>query len=210
MMYDEIRDRRMKYMNLPNKLTIFRIILVPVMVIIYIVNIQGSFLGIPATYWILNLIFIIASITDHFDGSIARKTNQITTFGKFADPLADKILVLGTMMILVQMQKLPAWIPIIVIAREFIVSGYRLLEVEKGGKVVAASIWGKLKTVTQIIAIILAFLDVNAFAAFIYNSLSGFALIINITAAGMMLISVVAAVFSGWDYLKNSRDLFKD
>jgi len=209
-MYDEIRDRRMKYMNLPNKLTIFRIILVPVMVIIYIVNIQGSFLGIPATYWILNLIFIIASITDHFDGSIARKTNQITTFGKFADPLADKILVLGTMMILVQMQKLPAWIPIIVIAREFIVSGYRLLEVEKGGKVVAASIWGKLKTVTQIIAIILAFLDVNAFAAFIYNSLSGFALIINITAAGMMLISVVAAVFSGWDYLKNSRDLFKD
>ncbi|MCL2341538.1 MAG: CDP-diacylglycerol--glycerol-3-phosphate 3-phosphatidyltransferase, partial [Firmicutes bacterium] len=150
------------------------------------------------------------AITDNLDGRIARKRNQITTFGKFADPLADKILVLSAMLILVQMMKLPAWIPIIVMAREFIVSGYRLVAVEKGGQVIAASIWGKLKTVTQIFAIILAFLDVNAFAAFMYNGLSGFALIINVTATVMMLISVIAAIFSGWDYLKHGKDLFKN
>ena len=80
-------------MNLPNKLTIFRIILVPIMVIVPFLKIQGTFLNIPYTYWIMNLIFIIASITDNLDGRIARKHNMVTTFGKFADPLADKILV---------------------------------------------------------------------------------------------------------------------
>lgn len=197
-------------MNLPNKLTIFRIILVPIMVIIAMLNINATFLTIPITYWIINLIFIVASYTDHLDGKLARKNNQITTFGKFADPLADKILVLSAMLILVEFNKLPAWIPIIVLTREFIVSGYRLIAVEKGGEVIPANIWGKLKTVTQMIAIILSFLDINAFAGFITTNLTGFNLIINILASAFMLVSVVATIFSGWTYVKNGKNLFKD
>ncbi len=197
-------------MNLPNKLTIFRIILVPVMVIISLLNIQGTFLNIPITYWILNLIFIVASITDHLDGKIARKNNLVTTFGKFADPLADKILVLSTMLILVEFNKLPAWIPIIVLSREFVVSGYRLIAVEKGGQVIAANIWGKLKTATQMVAIILSFLDLNAFAAFINGGLTGYHLVINILSSLFMFVSVIATIFSGWSYIKGGKDLFKN
>lgn len=197
-------------MNLPNKLTIFRIILVPVMVIISLLNIQGTFLNIPITYWLINLIFIVASITDHLDGEIARKNNQITTFGKFADPLADKILVLSAMLILVEFNKLPAWIPIIVLSREFVVSGYRLIAVEKGGKVIAANIWGKIKTVTQMIAVILSFIDLNAFAAFITKNLTGYDLCINILSTLFMFVSVIATIFSGWTYIKGGKDLLKD
>lgn len=197
-------------MNLPNKLTIFRIILVPVMVIISLLNIQGTFLNIPITYWLINLIFIIASITDHLDGKIARKNNQVTAFGKFADPLADKILVLSAMLILVEFGKLPAWIPIIVLSREFVVSGYRLIAVERGGQVIAANIWGKLKTVTQMIAIVLSFLDLNAFAGFITKNLSGYNLVINILSTLFMFVSVIATIFSGWSYIKNGKELFKD
>ena len=196
-------------MNLPNKLTILRILLVPVIVIIPFFNINAEFLSIPLTWWLINFVFIIASITDRLDGMIARKTNQVTTFGKFADPLADKILVLATMLVLVEMDKLPAWIPIIVLIREFIVSGYRLVAVEKGGKVIAASIWGKLKTVTQIIAIILAFLDPNGFCAFMHKDLTGYALVINILVAGMMIISTIATIFSGYDYVRDGKELFK-
>ena len=197
-------------MNLPNKLTIFRIILVLIMVIIPFFNISGTFLNIPITYWIINAIFIIASYTDHLDGKLARKNNQITTFGKFADPLADKILVLAAMLMLVEFGKLPAWIPIIVLTREFIVSGYRLIAVEKGGKVIAANIWGKMKTVTQMIAIILSFLDVNAFADCFRGGLTGSALVINILETTFMIISVIATIFSGWTYIKDGKDLFKD
>lgn len=197
-------------MNLPNKLTIFRICLVPIMVLIPFFNIQGTLFDVPYTYWIINLIFIVASYTDHLDGKIARKHNIITTFGKFLDPLADKILVLSAMLILVEFGKLPAWIPIIVLAREFMVSGYRLLAIEKNGKVIAASFWGKLKTVTQMIAIILAFIDINKFGAFINEKLSGFSLVLNILATLFMFISVIATIFSGWDYLKDSKELLKD
>ena len=197
-------------MNLANKLTIFRVILVPIMVIIPFFNIQGEILGIPYTYWLVNFIFCIASLTDKLDGYIARSRNQITTFGKFLDPIADKILVLAAMLMLVEMNKLPSWIPIIVITREFVVSGYRLVAVTKGGDVIAASFWGKLKTVTQMIAVILAFIDVNAYAAFINTQLTGFSLVLNIIATVMMFISVVATIFSGWDYVKNGKDLFRD
>ena len=197
-------------MNLPNKLTIFRICLVPIMVLIPFFNIQGTLFDVPYTYWIINLIFIVASYTDHLDGKIARKHNIITTFGKFLDPLADKILVLSAMLILVEFGKLPAWIPIIVLAREFMVSGYRLLAVEKNGKVIAASFWGKLKTVTQMIAIILAFIDINKFGAFINTKLSGYSLALNILATLFMFVSVIATIFSGWDYLKDSKELLKD
>ena len=130
-------------MNLPNKLTLFRIILVPIMVIVSFFDIPGSFLGISTTMWIMELIFIIASITDKLDGYLARKNNQVTNFGKFLDPIADKILVVAAMILFVEMGRLPAWIPIIVIFREFAVSGYRLIAVQNSGKVIAAKVWGK-------------------------------------------------------------------
>lgn len=196
-------------MNLPNKLTIFRIILVPIMVII-------PFLGldricdnsiVPITWIVVEAIFVIASITDKLDGYLARSRNQVTTFGKFLDPIADKILVLAAMIMLVEAGRLPAWIPIIVLFREFLVSGYRLVAVQNDGNVIAASIWGKLKTVTQMIAIIIAIIDVNSFGSFINGELNGLPLIINIASTVMMTISIVATVFSGWDYIKNGKDL---
>ena len=197
-------------MNLPNKLTIFRIILVPIMVIIPFLGITGTISGIPISWIIIDLIFILASITDKLDGYLARKNNQITTFGKFLDPLADKILVLAAMTMLVEMTKLPAWIPIIVLTREFMVSGYRLVAVEKGGKVIAASKWGKLKTVTQMIAIILAFVDLNPFGECFSGTLQGGDLILNIIVTGMMIIQTIATIFSGLDYMKGAKKFMKD
>ena len=215
-------------MNLANKLTIFRIILVPIMMLVPIIDglvgIPGEFLGISTAFWIMNIIFIIASITDKLDGYIARSRNQVTTFGKFLDPLADKILVLSALIILVEYSKIPSWIPIIVLAREFIVSGYRLIAVEKGGKVIAASNWGKLKTVTQMIAIICSFLDKFSFGQFMFrvstvqemqvNSAAIFMTtpqyILNIATTVLLVVSVIATIFSGVDYLKNGKELFKD
>ena len=196
-------------MNLANKLTIFRIILVPIMVIIPFLGIQGELFSIPITYLIIDLIFIIASITDKLDGYIARSRNQVTTFGKFLDPLADKILVLTAMIMLVEMGRLPAWIPVVVLSREFIVSGYRLIAVEKGGKVIAASIWGKLKTVTQMIAIILAFVDMYSFGECFRGYLQGSDFILNLTVTIMMIIQTIATIFSGIEYLKNGKELLK-
>ncbi len=196
-------------MNLPNKLTVFRIILVPIMVIIPFLGINGNLLGIPVEWIIIDIIFIIASLTDKLDGFLARKNNQVTAFGKFLDPLADKILVLAAMMMLVEEQKLPAWIPIIVLAREFMVSGYRLIAVEQGGEVIAASKWGKLKTVTQMLAIILAFLDLNAFGDCFTGTLQGGDLILNLIVTIMMIIQVIATIFSGIDYMKGAKKYIK-
>ena len=215
-------------MNLANKLTIFRMILVPIFVVIGYLGtlgvITGEWLGISISFLLMDLVFIIASITDKLDGYIARSRNEVTTFGKFLDPLADKILVLSALVMLVEYGKIPGWIPVIVLAREFIVSGYRLIAVEKGGKVIAASIWGKLKTVTQMIAIILVFVDKYDFFDFIIattnqaeaaaSSLQIYmtqpALIFNVITSIIMLVSVVATIFSGYDYLKGGKDLFKD
>ena len=197
-------------LNLANKLTIFRIILVPIMAIIPYLNLQGDFLGMPLMYFLMELIFIVASITDKLDGYIARSRHQVTTFGKFLDPLADKILVLTAMVLLVELGKIPAWIPVIVLAREFLVSGYRLIAVEKGGKVIAASIWGKLKTVTQMIAIILVMFDKNAFWDCFRGGLTGVDVGINLVATLLLLISTFATIFSGIDYMKNGKDLLKD
>lgn len=198
-------------MNLPNKLTIFRIILVPIMVIIPFLGLNTIYTNslIPLTWIIVEAIFIIASITDKLDGYIARSRNQITTFGKFLDPIADKILVLAAMIMLVQDQRLPAWIPIIVLFREFIVSGYRLVAVGENGNVIAASIWGKLKTVTQMFALIFALIDMNPYAKCLSGELNGFALAINIIATVLMTVSVIATIFSGWDYVKNGKELLK-
>lgn len=197
-------------MNLANKLTIFRIILVPVMVAFAYIPLKGDVYGVAMSMIIMEAIFIIASITDKLDGYIARSRNQVTTFGKFLDPLADKILVLAAMVILVEIGKLPAWIPIIVLAREFIVSGFRLIAVEKGGVVIAASIWGKLKTVTQMIALIFAFIDIGAFFSFVDGGLSGAHLVINIVTSVMMLVSTVATIFSGVDYIWKGRSVLSD
>lgn len=198
-------------MNLANKLTIFRIILVPLMVIVSIINPGGSLLGISTTFWIMGIIFIIASITDKLDGYIARSRNQITTFGKFLDPIADKILVLTAMIIFVEFDKLPAWIPIIVAFREFLVSGFRLVASQKGGQVIAASVWGKLKTVTQMIALILMFVDNYSYGYFITHPIDNIGLkVLNIITFVMMTVSVIATIFSGYDYIKNGKDLFKE
>lgn len=195
-------------------------ILVPIILIIPYLGIKEEIawgvleasIGIPVTMLIMDLIFIVASITDKLDGYLARSRNMVTTFGKFLDPLADKILVLCSLIILVQFDRLPAWIPAIILTREFLISGYRLVAVEKGGQVIAASFWGKLKTVTQMLAIIIAFIDIHAFGEFVRN---GFAMtrigfVVNVINTVLMSISVVATIFSGYDYLKNGNDLFKD
>ena len=114
------------------------------------------------------------------------------------------------MLMLVEAAKLPAWIPIIVLSREFLVSGYRLIAVEQGGKVVAASVWGKLKTVTQMIAIILAFIDLNAFGDCFTGILSGGEFILNLIVTIMMIIQTIATIFSGWNYMKDIKNYIKD
>ena len=199
-------------MNLPNKLTVFRMILVPIFLIVAYVGIPGTLLGISNTYWVLNIIFIIASLTDKLDGSIARKYNLVTDFGKFLDPIADKILVLSALVMLVEFGKIPAWIPIIVLSREFLVSGYRLVAAQSSGRVIAANIWGKVKTVTQMLAIILIFIDGYNFFDFIqkHSEMNIFGLILNVVTSILMLISVIATIFSGWNYLKGGKDLLKD
>ena len=207
------QERNTTKMNLPNKLTLFRIILVPIMVIVSFFDIPGSFLGISTTMWIMELIFIIASITDKLDGYLARKNNQVTNFGKFLDPIADKILVVATMILFVEMGRLPAWIPIIVIFREFAVSGYRLIAVQNSGKVIAANVLGKLKTVTQMIAIILMFLTTQPYFAFVNSALTYMTtgdFVMNILASIFMTVSVIATIFSGYEYLKGGKDLLKD
>ena len=198
-------------MNLPNKLTIFRIILVLVMVIISLINIPGEVLTIPINMVIMGCIFIIASLTDTLDGYLARNKNQITNFGKFLDPIADKILVISAMIVFLSFDKIPAWIPIIVIFREFLISGYRLVAVEKDGNVIAASIYGKIKTVTQMVALSLMFIDNYAYGYFITNRIEGFLpLAINIATTVLLSISVIATIISGFEYMKNAKDLISD
>ena len=140
-------------MNLPNKLTILRVIMIPFFVFFLLSGVGGS-----ASKWIALVIFAAASITDTLDGYIARRDNLITDFGKFMDPLADKLLVCSALICFVELDKLPAWMVIIIIAREFIISGFRLVAADND-IVIAASYWGKFKTVSQMIMIILLMLD---------------------------------------------------
>lgn len=135
-------------MNLPNKLTLFRVILIPFFVVCLLIDPENQTLR-----YVADAIFIIASLTDMLDGKIARKYNLVTNFGKFMDPLADKLLVCSAMICLISTGQLAAWIVIIIVAREFIISGYRLIAVENG-VVIAANYWGKFKTVFQMIMII--------------------------------------------------------
>ena len=205
-------------MNLPNKLTIVRIIMIPFFVFFLLTDF------VAGSKWIATVLFCAASITDFLDGHIARKYNLVTNFGKFLDPIADKILVVAAMILFVGMGRLPAWIPIIVIFREFAVSGYRLIAVQNNGEVIAANVWGKLKTVTQMIAIILMFLTTQPYFAFVMrakteqDALVNSALtymttgdfVMNILASIFMTVSVIATIFSGYEYLKGGKDLLKD
>ena len=139
-------------MNTPNKLTIARMIIVPFLVIFLLTGWGGE-----ANRYISLTLFVVASVTDWFDGYLARKYNLVTNFGKFMDPLADKLLVCSAMICMIDLKRLPAWFVIIIIAREFIISGFRLIAAENG-IVIAANYWGKFKTASQMIMIILLIL----------------------------------------------------
>ena len=143
-------------MNLPNKLTTFRVILIPFFVFFMLApNMTGI------NQYIAAAIFIVASLTDLLDGKIARKYNLVTNFGKFMDPLADKLLVCSAMICLIQTGQLAAWIVVIIIAREFIISGFRLVASDNG-VVIAASYWGKFKTTFQMIGVVLLIFNIPA------------------------------------------------
>ena len=142
-------------MNTPNKLTLFRVVMIPFFVVFMLAPIGGA-----AAKWIALAISIIASLTDALDGYLARRDNLITDFGKFMDPLADKLLVCSALICLVELDKIPCWVVIIIIAREFIISGFRLIAADNG-VVIAASYWGKFKTVSQMVMIILLIADLG-------------------------------------------------
>ena len=147
-------------MNLPNKLSVLRVILIPFFVVSMMIE-----NGANQTFrYVAAAIFIIASLTDMLDGKIARKYNLVTNFGKFMDPLADKLLVCSALICLIQLGQLPAWMVIIIVSREFIISGFRLVAAEQG-IVIAASYWGKFKTTFQMIAVVLMILNFEALSA---------------------------------------------
>lgn len=148
-------DGRMEIaMNLPNKITLFRVIMIPFFVVFMVIP------GIPYGHYIAAAIFIIAAISDLFDGLIARRRNLITNFGKFMDPLADKLLVSSALICFVELELMPAWIVIIIIAREFIISGFRLIASDNG-VVIAASWWGKIKTNVQVVMSVMLIINLD-------------------------------------------------
>ena len=177
-------------MNLPNKLTILRVFMIPFFVVFMLWNVTGM-----ADKWIAAFIFIAASLTDMLDGKIARKYNLVTNFGKFMDPLADKLLVGAAMICLVEMGRLPAWIVIIIISREFIISGFRLIASDNG-VVIAASYWGKFKTVFQMIMIIVLIFDLGG--------------IFGIVETVLIWISLILTVVSLVDYVMKNAGVLKD
>lgn len=189
-------------MNLANKLTVLRMILVPVFLIFIAVK------GIPYGTFIATFIFIIASITDKLDGYIARSRNQITNFGKFMDPLADKLLVTAALISLVEYRVVPSWAAVIIIAREFAVSGLRTIAAAEG-KVIAASWWGKIKTVIQIIALILLLIEVNiAQSTVMYEFVvkSNFLVSFFKYVPDLALdLAVLITIISGYDYFRKNK-----
>lgn len=188
-------------MNLPNKLTIFRMILIIPFVILLLGNFQqwGWFTAIfggisEYVDYIALAIFIIASLTDLIDGKIARKYNLVTNFGKFMDPLADKLLVCAALVALVEMGRIPSWVVIIIISREFIISGFRTVASDNG-VVIAASYWGKFKTTFQMIMVCLMIANIKALA---------------VVTTVIMWIALVLTVVSLVDYLWKNKDVMKD
>lgn len=187
-------------MNLPNKLTILRIILIPFFVFFLMTDF------FPFSSHVAVFIFMLASVTDLLDGKIARKQNLVTVFGKFADPLADKILVMSAMVCLVALGKLPAWICIIILSREFAISGFRLVVAEKG-VVIAASWWGKYKTTFQMIMCILMMFDFEGIVQL--HGWSSVALqVYNIVTIVVMYVALALTIISMIDYFYKNRKAF--
>ena len=172
-------------MNLPNKLTLLRVFMIPIFVVFMLVDIT------PFDNWIALAVFILASLTDLLDGKIARKYNLVTNFGKFMDPLADKLLVCSAMICLVEMHIIPAWIVIIIIAREFIISGFRLIASDNG-VVIAASYWGKFKTVFQMVMICLMIANIPA---------------LRLLADIVMWVALILTIVSLIDYLWKNKEV---
>ena len=195
-------------MNLPNKLTLLRILIVPIIVIIpffrvlnetILFTIDNSFS--KTNFSLANLLvlvfFIIASVTDYLDGHLARKNNQITDFGKLMDPLADKILVVATLIVLLEWGRMYGWAIILIVAREFLVTGIRQLGVAKG-QVIAASYFGKAKTVTQMITIIYLLVFAPNF-----NSVTG------IIGFSLIILATLLTIASGLDYVIKNKNLIQ-
>lgn len=194
-------------MNLPNKITVARMLLIPIMIIVPYLGFNNILFGsVTIGSFITLIIFLIASFTDFLDGYLARKNNLVTTFGKFLDPIADKLLVLSALIMLVEQGIIPGWIPIIIAAREFIVSGIRMLAAGDG-KVIAASWYGKVKTVSQMVAISLAFLSTNTFMQFTSVEMGTGTLILNILMSLAMIVAVLMTILSGVDYFMKSKDI---
>lgn len=177
-------------MNLPNKLTILRVIMVPVYVVLQLWDFWPGY-----TKWLALAVFIIASLTDMADGKIARKYNLVTNFGKFMDPLADKLLVCSALVCLTYLNKIPAWIVIIIIGREFIISGIRLIASDNG-VVIAASMWGKFKTVFQMFMIGFLIGDVDN-------------VVMRFITAVLVVVATALTVISLIDYMVKNRGVLK-
>ena len=178
-------------MNLPNKLTVMRVILIPFFGAALVYD-NGSSQTMRV---VANVIFIVASLTDLFDGKIARKYNLVTNFGKFMDPLADKLLVCSALICLIELGQLPSWMVIIIVSREFIISGFRLVAVDNG-IVIAASWWGKAKTISQMIMIILL--------------IANFGGVFDILETAFIYIAVVLTVISLVDYIWKNRAVLNE
>lgn len=176
-------------MNLPNKLTVLRMIMVPFFVLFMLTDIGGD-----ANKWITLVIFCVASLTDMLDGKIARSRNLVTNFGKFMDPLADKLLVCSALICLVDLKRIPSWIVIIIIAREFIISGFRLIASDNG-VVIAASYWGKFKTTFQMLMICLMIADLGP---------------LELLTEIVMWVALVLTVVSLADYLMKNKGVMKE
>lgn len=190
-------------MTTANKLTILRVIMIPLMVVVLYIKpleVETSFLNMSIAQIIFAVLFVLASATDFLDGYIARKYNQITTFGKFLDPIADKVLVFAALLylMLIMPDRVALWTVILIIIREFLVTGVRLLAVEKG-TVIAASKWGKYKTFTTMAAIIILL-----FSDFGLTSINSN---LHWIGTGIYYLAVFFTVFSGWDYLYKNREV---
>ena len=192
-------------MNLPNKLTLLRVLFIPIIMIFLLAD------GIPFRWLIGGLCFGAASLTDMLDGKIARKHNLVTDFGKLMDPVADKMLIMSTLICFVQENICGAWVVIVILFREFLVTSMRMIAADKG-KVIAANIWGKIKTVTQMIAVIGIFCSKAAdeFAA-VFTFIPPFAGSWLMILSSIVLFTAVAAtIFSGARYMYDAREFFKD
>ncbi len=191
-------------MNLPNQLTVFRIILIPVFILVLSVPHTWQMLSVagvmlPVNWLIAAIVFAVASLTDFLDGQIARRQHLVTNFGKFADPLADKLLVMTALIFLTGFQVVPAWMTSVIVIRELAITGLRTLIVENNGQVLAAQMPGKIKTFSQMFAIFFLYLKDVPFVA------------MGLPIGEILLwLAVIFTIYSGIDYFWQNRSVFSD